>query len=43
MAQVCGYESVRCTVMYLQRSLSRIFPPHIVDSMAFTEKTVSFP
>lgn len=29
--------------MYLQRSLSTIFPPHIVDSMAFTEKTVSFP
>lgn len=29
--------------MYSQRSLSTIFPPHIVASMAFIEKTVSFP
>lgn len=32
-----------CSEMYSQRSLSTIFPPHIVASMAFIEKTVSFP
>ncbi len=29
--------------MHLQRSLSTIFPPHIVASMAFIEKTVNLP
>lgn len=32
-----------CDCRYSHLSLSRIFPPHMVANMAFTENTVSFP